>query len=75
MGITLENYNILIAQIETHIAKAELSFHSEDEFGKRYFADLEVVGVEGKHATIRTGWFLASDSRIAQLATIYVKKR
>jgi len=75
LGITLKNYNILVTQIETKIAKAELSFHSADEFGKRYFADLEVAGAEGKRAMVRTGWFVASDTQVAQLATLYVKKR
>lgn len=75
LGITLKNYDILVTQIETKIAKAELSFHSEDEFGKRYFADLEIVGVNEKRARVRTGWFVAAHTRIAQFATIYVKKR
>ncbi len=75
LGITLKNYNVLVAQIETQIENAELSFHSADEFGKRYFGDLEVTGIEGKRATVRTGWFIAGGTRVAQLATIYVKKR
>lgn len=65
LGITLENYDILVAQIETQIAKAELSFHSADEFGKRCFADLEILGVNEKRATVRTGWFVATKTRIA----------
>ncbi len=34
---------------------AEATFHSEDEFGKRYRADIEVEGIAGQRATIRTG--------------------
>lgn len=74
LGFTTANYVDLLKQLETKALDAEATFHSEDEFGKRYRVDIEVEGVEGQQATVRTGWFIPPGSYQAHLATLYIKK-
>ncbi len=74
LGFTKANYGDLLKQLEAKALHAEATFHSEDEFGKRYRVDIEVEGIEGQQATIRTGWFVPPGSDQAHLATLYIKK-
>ena len=54
---------------------AEVTFYSEDKFGKRYTADITVEGMEGQRAVVRTGWIVTPESMEAHLVTLYVRKR
>ena len=69
-----ENYAELIHQLETQVLQVEVSFHSEDEFGKRYTADVLVEGTEGQQALVRTGWLIPPGTSEAHLVTLYVRK-
>ncbi len=75
LGFTKENHNELIRQIESRAMQAEVTFHSRDRFGERYAADISIEGTEGRYAVIRTGWIIAPGSRVAHLATLYVRKK
>lgn len=75
LGFTIDNYADLIYQLETKSLETQVTFHSEDEFGKRYTADVSIEGIEGQQATVRTGWIVSSYSDEARLATIFVIKR
>jgi len=55
LGFTKENYADLLAQIEEKALEGEATFHSEDEFGRRYTVDLSIQGTEGQEAIVRTG--------------------
>jgi len=70
-----KNYTSLLRQLEGGAMHAEVTFHSEDKFGKRYTADITVKGMEGRCAVVRTGWIVTSESREAHLATLYVRKK
>ena len=74
LGITKENHTELIRQIEIEILRAEITFHSEDNFGRRYTADITVQGTEGRRAVVRTGWLVSHEIKEAHLVTLYVKK-
>ncbi|MCA9927580.1 MAG: hypothetical protein KC419_03855 [Anaerolineales bacterium] len=74
LGYTLENYQLLLQQMQTLAPLAEVSLHSEDEFGKRYTADLQIEGVTERRAIVRTGWFLPMESDEIRLATLWVYK-
>ena len=65
----------LLHQLEGGAMHAEVTFHSEDKFGKRYTADITVEGMEGQRAVVRTGWIVTSESREAHLVTLYVRER
>lgn len=73
LGYTRENYEHLLAQIETQAPDAEVHFHSQDEFGCRYTADLQIEGPAGRRAIVRTGWFVPEGEDEVRLATLWVK--
>jgi len=75
LGFTKENHTGLLRQIESGAMQAEITFHSRDNFGKRYTADIPVEGTEGRQAVIRTGWIIPNGSMEAHLVTLYVRKR
>lgn len=74
LGFTRENYANLLAQIEEKALEGEATFHSKDEFGRRYTVDLLIRGAGGQEAIVRTGWLVAHGARDAHLITLYVKK-
>lgn len=74
LGFTRESYTELLVQIEDKALEAEATFHSEDEFGRRYSVDLLIQGTEGRQAIVRTGWLIPPDGDEARLVTLYVKK-
>jgi len=75
LGFTKKNYTSLLRQLEGGAMHAEVTFHSEDKFGKRYTADITVKGMEGRCAVVRTGWIVTSEIREAHLVTLYVRKK
>ena len=75
LGFTKENHIGLLRQLEGGAMHAEVTFHSEDKFGKRYTADITVEGMEGRCAVVRTGWIVISENREAHLVTLYVRER
>ena len=75
LGYTKENYAGLVRQLEGGAMQAEVTFHSEDKYGKRYTADITVEGTKDRSAVVRTGWIIAPESREAHLVTLYVRER
>uniref|UniRef100_UPI0040577BEE DUF6883 domain-containing protein n=1 Tax=Candidatus Electronema sp. TaxID=2698783 RepID=UPI0040577BEE len=74
LGFTKENFTNLLMQLEEQSLLAEITLHSEDQFGTRYTADIPIQGIENRHAVVRTGWIIPPTSREAHLATLYVRK-
>jgi len=74
LGFTQQNYADLLAQIEQQALEAEATFHSEDEFGRRYTVDLSVQGRDGRKGVVRTGWIVAPGADVARLVTLYVRR-
>ncbi len=75
LGFTKENYTSLIRQLEKLCLQAEATFHSEDEFGRRFTVDVSIEGMTGQQAMVRTGWVVPTETKEAYLVTLYVKKR
>lgn len=73
LGYTPENYQHLLRQIETQAPDVEVHFHSQDEFGCRYTADLQIEGPASQRAIVRTGWFVPEGEDEVRLATLWVK--
>lgn len=74
LGYTRENHEHLLRQIRSQAPSATIVFHSEDQFGRRYRADLVIRGVDGQQATICTGWFAPEGGDEVRLATLWVKE-
>jgi filamentous hemagglutinin len=75
LGFTQANHTSLLHKIEAGTMYAEITFHSEDRFGKRYTADIPIKGTKGRHAVVRTGWIIPPGSKEAHLSTLYVRKK
>jgi hypothetical protein len=75
LGFTKENYTDLLHQLETKSLQAKATFHSEDQYGKRYTVDVLVDGIKGQQVIVKTGWLVQNKARKAHLVTLYVKKR
>ena len=75
LGFTQNNYAGLMDQLEQRCLHAEATFHSKDEFGRRYTVDVLIDGTTGQQATVRTGWIVpANEATVAHLVTLYVKE-
>ena len=74
LGFTRENYADLLIQIERRALEAEATFHSEDEFGRRYMVDLAVEGAAGQQGVVRTGWLVPPGVEETRLITLYVRR-
>jgi hypothetical protein len=74
LGFTREKYADLLTQIEGQALNAEATFHSQDEFGRRYTVDLLIRGTEGRQAVVRTGWVVPHGAYEARLVTLYVRR-
>lgn len=75
LGFTKDNYNSLLEQILAQALDAEAILGRNDEHGKRYRVDLEIIGTEGQREVVCTGWIVEPDSDEARLVTLYVRRR
>lgn len=75
LGFTKDNYNSLLEQILAQALDAEVVLGRNDEHGQRYRVDLEIIGTEGQHEVVRTGWIVEPDSDEARLVTLYVRRQ
>lgn len=50
---------------------AEIEWAHEDQFGKRFSADL-VINMNNKDARVKTSWIIQTNSNIPELVTCYV---
>ena len=74
LGFSKENYTDLLEQLETKSLQAEITYHSEDQYGKRYTVELLIEGTETQQERVKTGWLIPKDAREAHLVTLYVIK-
>jgi len=75
LGFTRQNYHDLLTRIEQQALEAKATFHSEDEFGRRYTVDLTIQGTEERRGMVRTGWLVPPDADEARLVTLYVRRQ
>jgi hypothetical protein len=74
LGFTKENYEPLLQQLHDLALDAEATPGIHDQYGQRYTVDIEVIGAEGRKATVRTGWIVRpGSSDVAGLVTLYVR--
>jgi hypothetical protein len=73
LGYTKDNYEGLLGQIQMGALEAEAVLKQADEHGQRYQVDIEVSGVAGQQAIVRTGWIVEPGSAVARLVTLYVR--
>jgi len=74
LGYTIDNYQLLLNQIEELALDSDAIVTDEDQFGLYLRVDLVISGVSGKTAAVRTGWIIAPENDIAKLTTVFVLK-
>ncbi len=72
LGYNAHDFEPLLSQIMTNALESEAILKRTDQFGQHLQVDMLVVSTIGQKATVRTGWFIASDSPIASLSTLFV---
>jgi len=76
LGVTKENYQVLLNQIQAKALDAPATPGAQDQHGQRYQVDLPIIGIEpGQQETVRTGWIVRSGENMARLVTLYVRSR
>lgn len=75
LGYTKDNYKTLLQQIQAQALIAKALPTQADEHGQRYQVDLEVIGIEGQMAIVRTGWIVEPGADFARLVTLYERKQ
>lgn len=73
LGYTLDNWKDLEENIIRHLNQENMTFLEEDKYGKRYYCDVEITGVNGNTKIVRTGWNLPPDSDLKKMVTLYVR--
>jgi hypothetical protein len=72
LGYTRSNYEGLLEQIKSGVARAPAVAGKLDEYGQRFTVDIEVTGPKGT-AVVRTGWIVKPGSPNPSLTTLFVK--
>ena len=73
LGYTLDNWKDLEENIIRHLNQENMTFLEEDKYGKRYYCDVKITGVNGNTKIVRTGWNLPPDSDLKKMVTLYVR--
>jgi len=74
LGYTLNNWQHLLSQLEMLAPHAEARLHGGDNYGRRYTADLRITGVNGRQATVCTGWIVRAEEDVVRLVTLWVEE-
>jgi hypothetical protein len=71
LDLRREDAEWLKEMITVKMKEAEIEWAHEDEYGKRFSADLK-LDKNGNSALVRTVWIIKSDSEIPELVTCYI---
>jgi hypothetical protein len=75
LGYKNDNYVLLSEEI-AHLIKFADCFEIETtEFGTLYQIDIDIQGLLGQKAEVRTGWIIRQGENYPRLTTLYLRKR
>lgn len=72
LGLTMNDAKFLSIKLKEIVSITNALFLSEDDFGKRYFIDFNMVYGK-KKAFIRSIWIVKSDEDFPRFVTCYIK--
>lgn len=75
LGYTIDNYQELIENIQTHFDESSMMLKAEDKFGKRYELVMNLTGANGKTANVCTAWIKENENAEPRLTSVYVTKK
>ena len=73
LGYNLSNGNELIENVRRHLPIVLAVPNGKSSYGNKYFADMILVGPNGKSAKVRTCWQFDNGESAPRLTSIYVK--
>lgn len=71
LGIGRRDAQLLKEKITEKMKDAEIEWGPEDEYGKRFSADL-ALDMNNKSALVKTIWMIKSGSTVPELVTCYI---
>ncbi len=74
LGYTLDNWQHLLSQLETLAPQEEARLLGADRYGYRYVADFLITGINGRQATVRTGWIVRTEEDAVRLVTLWAEE-
>ena len=75
LGYNLNNVGDLIENIVQNINKYEMKETTDLGYGKRFYAQMELMGANGKTAKVLTAWILDKNTGEFRLTSIYIDKK
>ena len=75
LGYNLTNVAELIQNIKDNLSKFDVVRKPDLGYGERFQVLLDLVGINGKTATVLTAWIKSRDTQTIRLTGVYVKKR
>ena len=72
LGFTQKDSPNLKEQILEQVKVCEWKKAGETKYGKKYTVDVQIVGNNGKTATVRTGWIIDDGGTAPRLTSAYV---
>lgn len=72
LGFNQSNALQLKTQILSKLPNTEAITKETTEYGQKYQVDVEIVGVNGNIATVRTAWIIRNGTDAPDLVTLYV---
>lgn len=72
-GFTADDAEKLQAILLDRVSSQDNALPGEqDEYGQRYTLDFNITGLNGKQASVRSGWIILSGENFPRLTTCYV---
>lgn len=75
LGYNLSNVDKLIRNIKDHLREFNVESKTDLGYGERFQVLLDLVGENGKTATVLTAWIRDKTTQKIRLTSIYVKRR
>lgn len=75
LGYTYETADLLIDNIKSNIKKFNAVEKPDNGYGKRYEVLMELTGLNGKKANVKTAWIKDSKTGETRLTSAYVTKK
>ncbi len=73
LGYNPTNADVLGARVQEGVLSAPAKMLDPINFGQKMAVDMPILGINGKTATVRTGWIYETGSLVPRLTTIFVK--
>ena len=74
-GFSAETWETLAAALKRHVTVKEVSSGEDSPFGRRYNVDGPLESPDGRNPSVRSVWFVETDSRELRFVTAVPARR